>query len=417
MSFDQNNDYKNTTLDNEDYKREKSEDKNNESYIAATASAIAKTLKENKSLKEKNISNNENYLIKKSINKKFETIKEEDEFKNGKKISSYLNYLTSKNSRDQKNHLINYNADTVNNNNNTYKKIYNKIEQVNNFDQYLTTKKNYNNNIIHTEHNQNTRKENVSPTYKFSSFSSRLNNNFNKGNSNNIITEVLDTSIINSKRKSTYHRNSISINNNNYSTLNKNEAKDYSKSIRQKNISVPNAQKYLPINTTVKIKPKLNMTLYINKKNNKDKDKEKDKEKDRSNILYSNKSPIKKGNASVSANKPKNNLTKSDIGNKLITKNIKDIIKKPKLNILLKNNKDKFYKEKNVNKSVIKDSSFINTLITDETQDKGKELFINKKGNKNINSHNILSYNFNIKGSSLSTTKNYSKNKFEINCK
>jgi hypothetical protein len=422
MSFDQNNDYKNTTLDNEDFKREKSEDKNNEINVAATASAIAKSLKEKKSIKEKNISNNENYLIKKSVNKKFEIIKEEDELKYGKKNSNYLNYLTSKNSKDQKNHLITYNADTNNNNNsnnNTYKKIYRKIEPLNNFDQYLTSKKNYsnnnnsNNNIIHTEQNHNTRKENNSPYYKIPSFSSRLNNNINKGNSynNNILSEVLETSNFKNKRKSTYHRNSISIHNNNYSTLNKNDVKNYSKTIRQKNISVPNAQKFIPLNPKVKLKPKLNTTLYNNKKNEKnDKDKDKDKDKVRSNFLFSYKSPAKKRNPSLSANK-QNNLDKSDVGNNIINKDIK----KPKVNILLKNNKDKFYKEKSVNKSVIKDSSFLKTLITDEIQ--GKESMINKKGTKNINSNNILSYNFNVKASLSNSNKNNSKNQFENNGK
>jgi len=387
MSFDQNNDYKNTTLDNDISMREKSNDKNNDSL---SVSAIAKSLKSNNPLKEKNISNNENYLIKKSANKKFETIKEEDEYKNGKKRPSYLNYYT-KNSKEQKNHLITYNADSVNN---TYKKISKKIDS-NHFDQYLTTKKN-----VTTEQNQNIRKESVSPSFKVSPFSSRVNNN-NKGNINTTITEVTASSTFNKQRKTINHRNSINIPNNNYTTLNKSEVKDYAKKIRQKNISVPNAQKYLGINTTtIKMKNKLNTTLLKNKQNEKDKI---EKEKVRSNLLYSFKSPIK---GSVSATKTKNNTNKSDIGNKIVNKDVK------KMKLLLPNNKEKFYKEKSVNKSCVKDSSFINTLITEETH--GKESIINKKGSRNINSANILSYNFMHKGSLSSTTKG-SKSKFEIN--
>lgn len=372
MSFDQNNDTKNATFDNELAKkyennnniREKSDEKNSASAMnlktaggkrIATASEIANAIKNNPIISSatganKNTNNNnnntnnnninENYLIKKAANKKFDTIREEDEdMKTHKKPFSYLNYYT-KFAPEAKNHRVNqnlisaYNADsnyptnslTTNNNlnnltnnnlnnlnmNNTYnpnagntsilKKITKRFNNESSFlEQYVTNNKKMLSSSYASSPNKKT---SVSPVFKSGANSSRAahnantnitanNNNYRnvnktnfnnssvgKDNYNNATESAFSTSLNKnrsitggnisstlSKNNNTYNNNNISTNttsnlnnigksalyNNNNSVIvntytsnsNKTDMLDFHRKIRQKNISVPNASKFI----------------------------------------------------------------------------------------------------------------------------------------------------------------------------
>lgn len=375
MSFDQNNDTKNTTFDNELLKkyennnnnnRDKSDEKNfaSSSLIIKNANAgnannkkfstteIANAIKNNSIInsnantnnsnanaKNKNSgssaigsgininsnNNNENYLIKKAANKKFDTIREEDEdVKTHKKPFSYLNYYT-KYAPEAKNHRVNqnlisaYNADsnyptnsitaTNNNNannanvNNTYnqigngntsilKKITKRFNNESSFlEQYVTNNKKMLSSSYASSPNKKT---SVSPVLKNGANSSRVQNatnnantsvgkdiytikenafsssltkskfngtgfntsSNNNANTNNENMNTNTTSNFNNTGKNALYNNSnnnTSSNVNTYAsnTNNKTDMVEFHKKIRQKNISVPNAAKFITGNSAV----------------------------------------------------------------------------------------------------------------------------------------------------------------------
>lgn len=356
MSFDQNNDNKNTTFDNEISKKydcEKSDEKNISSISKngsdnpkkdLSSSEIANAIKANNPIikNNKNVgNNNENYLIKKAVNKKFDTIREEDEdLKINKKPISYLNYYT-KYAHESKNnainlHMSNYNADTnTNGNNSIIKKITKRIKNDSNIlDQFITSNKK--NDLSNSYASSPNKKNSVSPAFKNPAKSSRVHN---PNNSNNkeiyTITENAFSSSLNKNRINTsnhlnvndistttglYNLNNtnkiVGINSatnnkddlqNNFDSNNRVDILNNFKKIRQKNISVPNAHKLIPVdnnNNTSKFKKinNSNISRFINNNN--------------SNINplaitslgYSFKSPLKKPPVSTSVNPKRNNF-------------------------------------------------------------------------------------------------------------
>ena len=222
MSFDQNNDNKNSTFDNELVKRlekdtepDKSEEKN-----------IINSLKVNL---VKKISNNENYIIKKSVNKKFDTIREEDEENINKKKLSNLNYYKPHVITEYKNIIT-----TENNNNNLIKKnIKKNYNDTSFFDQYISNKKQ--NPFMSTP-----KKNSVSPGIKnIGANSSRYNQTNNTTMNNYVISENNSTSVSKST-KNNITKTQILTNN-------------PGKKIRQKNISMPNTEKFTTITETKQI--------------------------------------------------------------------------------------------------------------------------------------------------------------------
>ena len=437
MSFDQNNDTKNTTFDNELVKkyennnnnRNKSDDKNsasamnlknagnNNSKRLSTTSEIANAIKNNTNIgsagannKNNNNSNNENYLIKKSINKKFDTIREEDEeVKTHKKPFSYLNYYT-KYAPEAKNHKINqnlisaYNADsnypknsiTTNNNNNNIvnnttnpdagntsilKKITKRFNNESSFlEQYVTNNK----KIISSSYASSpNKKTSVSPVFKNNGANSSRVQNANGNNNSSIgkdIYTITENAYSSSRTKSrvnaganntSMNKNNISAdtasnfnntgksafydnNNNNssivntYSSNNKTDNLDFHRKIRHKNISVPNAAKFITggnkqdaskfkkINNTNLI----NLDKFINPNNN-------NIGTDTALSHYKNKSPLKKPPVSTSM---------APIARKSVFESSKT--KSPNLNmtghsIILNNSARKNYNINNNNRKVL----------------------------------------------------------------
>jgi len=481
MSFDQNNDTKNTTFDNELVKkienREKSDEKNlssigrlgikenNRHGKNLSITEITNAIKANNQIsKNKNPNGNnhinENYLMKKSVNKKFDTIREEDEdIKTQKKPFSYLNYYTkyapeNKNQRLSMNSTNNYNADSnyptnSNANSSILKKITKRFTNESSFlEQYVTNNKK---NIISSSHGPSpNKKSSVSPTFKYAANSSRIQNaNINTSVSKDIYT-ITENSFSNSFKKNRlntggniYNPNNIANSNLNnsgksggynntsnaknnieeiattsaYCSVNKTEVLDFNKNARGKNVSSLNAQKY-----TIPSKPKfkkINITNISNLNNN-------------NNFIgavnslavtnegFSNKSPLKRPPVSTSitpvikkamnaSSKIKNNINLNLTGNSITLNN------SARKNTTSSNLKgmigNKIQEKQNLNLTT---QNINKTLATeDNIQDYGNIKIENMSNFKEININNMNV----IKRKSQTLSKNHFVSEGDLNFK
>lgn len=399
MSFDQNNDTKNTTFDNDTHKkdREKSDDKKNQN--GSSLNSIANSLKNNSILKNK-VSNNENYLLKKSVNKKFDTIREEDE-DHVRKPTSYLNYYTkfvpesrniNMNYYSDINHTNNFNrSNNANNINNS--SVLKKITKIFNnepsfLEQYITNKNNY-------SKGKSPHKSSVSPAFKNAANSSRISNNtsLNKSNIYTITENSHNSSVIKSKNKSINNNSKTkhiaALNQTTYSSINKSDIIEYAKAKRQKNISVPNVQKLLPTTAKYKKLNNSNINNYAKDNNNNVPDPKKG---------LTMKSPLKKPPMSTSLVSRKASTIKSYNPSAKVAMGNSNLMNNSL--IIGSNDKNEKSNNKNINnKQNFKDSqnySHSKALVTEENSSilLTKSSIAAKKGSVTVNSDNLINSNF-----------------------
>ena len=215
MSFDINNDNKNASFDKDSVaKYEKENKREGSSDEKNLINSLKNPIK---------ITNNENYIIKKSVNKKFETIREEDEEnQNNNKSKKYQTYF-NKFERNSRN--INK---TENNNNNISNNTSIKKNSINNV-KNSTILDNFNSNKKNISSISPIKKTSISPGIKNSGNTSRYTENTVsklKDKYNNTISDNLPKI-----GKSTYGQ--ININ-----KITKTDMNNYSKKIREKNSSL-----------------------------------------------------------------------------------------------------------------------------------------------------------------------------------